>query len=64
MSRARVPTSGGKARRAPEERAASPRIRRRRKTARVAVRKGATLLEMSPPPHEIPGVLKRKRPIR
>jgi hypothetical protein len=51
---------GRKAPRPPTEPPAPPRVRRRQKTARVAVRKGTTLLEMQPRPSEIPGVTKRK----
>jgi hypothetical protein len=58
MPNARQP--GRKAPRPSQESPAPPRVRRRRKTARVAVRKGTTLLEMQPRPREIPGVLKRK----
>jgi hypothetical protein len=35
-----------------------------RKAPRVAVRKAATLLEFSPELREIPGVMKRRLPIR
>jgi hypothetical protein len=43
---------------------ASPRVRRRRRTAHAVVKKGATLLQVSPRPREIPGVLKPKAPGR
>jgi hypothetical protein len=46
--------------RAPKPRTVAPRVRRREKTARAAVRKDSTLLEFNPPRREIPGVLKRK----
>jgi hypothetical protein len=41
-----------------------PRVRRRRRTAHAVVKKGATLLQLSPRPREIPGVLKPKAPGR
>jgi hypothetical protein len=52
---------GRKAPRPPRKSVTSPRVRRRQKTARVAVSKGTTLLEHSPSPKEIPEVMKRKR---
>jgi hypothetical protein len=64
MARKPVPPPGRKAPRPPKETPAPPRVRRRQKTARAAVRKGTTLLEFSPSPKEIPGVMKRKRPTR
>jgi hypothetical protein len=64
MPRKRVRPPGRKAPRPPAEPPATPRVRRRQKTARVAVRKAATLLEFSPEPREIPGVMKRRLPIR
>ena len=39
---------------------ASPRVRRRQKTARATVRKDTTLLQVAPRHREIPGVLKPK----
>ena len=41
-----------------------PRVRRRQKSARAAVRKKTTLREFEPARHEIPGVMKRRRPAR
>ena len=52
---------GRKAPRPPRKSVTSPRVRRRQKTARVAVSKGTTLLEHSPSPKEMPQVMKRKR---
>jgi hypothetical protein len=41
-----------------------PRDRRRRRTAHAVVKKGTTLLQVSPRPREIPGVLKARAPGR
>jgi hypothetical protein len=53
---------GRKAPRPPTDPPASPRVRRRRWMAHTVVKKGATLLQVSPRPREIPGVLKPKAP--
>jgi hypothetical protein len=64
MARARVPSPGRKATHRPEAPVVPPRVRRRQKTAKAAVRKDTTLLQAPPPRHAIPGVMKRTRPIR
>jgi hypothetical protein len=60
MPTPKTPRPGRKAPRPPMDPPASPRVRRRRRTAHVVVKKGATLLQVSPRPREIPGVLKPK----
>ena len=64
MSRENARPPARKAPRRPKDPPAPPRVRRRQKTARAAVTGKTTLLEFSPKPHEIPGVFKRKIPIR
>jgi hypothetical protein len=64
MARANASSAGRKAPRPPQSPPASPRVRRRQKSARIAVKKGGTLIELTPRRHEIPGVMKRTRPIR
>ncbi len=49
-----------KAGRPPEEGISPPRVRRRQKTAHVALRKGATLLETEHGPRVVLGVKKPK----
>jgi hypothetical protein len=57
-----VPRSrrSAKAGRPPEELVASPRVRRRQKTAHAAVRKDSTLLEAGRGPRVVWGVTKPK----
>ena len=55
---------GRKAPRPPIDPPGPPRVRRRRRTAHAVVKKGTTLLQVSPRPREIPGVLKPKAPGR
>lgn len=63
MSNARKtlqPLRSPKAGRPPEETISPPRVRRRQKTAHVAVRKGTTLLETGHGPRVIQGAKKPK----
>ncbi len=64
MPRPRSSSPGRKAPRPPRETPAPPRVRRRQKSARAAVRKKTMLMQFEPPRHEIPGVMKRRRPPR
>lgn len=59
----RMPFAGPrspKAGRPPEERVAAPRVRRRRKTARAAVRKDTMILQAAEGPRVLWGVTKPK----
>jgi hypothetical protein len=60
MPRPKASQPGPKAPRPPVEPPATPRVRRRKKSAHAAVRKAATLVEFTAKPREIPGVMKRK----
>jgi hypothetical protein len=60
MPRERTPKSGRKAPRPPQVGPASPRVRRRQKTARTVVKKDTTLFAHEPSPREMPGVIARK----
>jgi hypothetical protein len=64
MPTSKTPRPGRKAPRPPMDPPASPRVRRRRRTAHAVVKKGASLLQVSPRSREIPGVLKPKAPGR
>ena len=64
MSRETPRAPGRKAPRPPKEVPTSDRVRRRQRSAKVAVEKAGTLLEFEPPPKKIPGVMKRRLPIR
>jgi hypothetical protein len=64
MARPRPSSPGRKAPRPPRETLAPPRVRRRQKSARAAVRKKTMLMEHEPSRREIPGVMKRRLPIR
>ena len=64
MPRPKSSSPGRKAPRPPRETAAPPRVRRRQKSARATVRKKTMLMEFEPSRHEIPGVMKRRRPPR
>jgi hypothetical protein len=64
MPTSKRPQPGRKALRPPVDPPATPRVRRRRRTAHGVAKKGATLMQVSPRPREIPGVLKPKAPGR
>lgn len=55
-----APPRSPKALRPPRDVAQAPQARRRRKSAGVSVRKGATLSQVQPGHGSIPGVLKRR----